>query len=77
MAKYKLTNSEVQNTETGEFIPNAPGNIDWREYLVWAETNTADPQYTAQEIEDGAWATNGAVSTARQIFFHATASAEV
>jgi hypothetical protein len=55
MAKYKLTENGVQDTETGAFIPNDTGNRHWQEYLVWAESNTADPEFTTQEIEDNAW----------------------
>lgn len=44
MAKYKLTEIGVQNTETGDYIPNAEGNRHWRAYQEWlAEGNTPDP----------------------------------
>ena len=56
MAKYKISGSGVKDTETGAFIPNAPGNRHWQEYLVWAQDNTADAEFTVQEIEDRAWA---------------------
>jgi len=56
MAKYKLTESGVQNTETTTFIPNDERNNDWREYQNWLKgldsedkplgtgLNTSDPQ---------------------------------
>lgn len=44
MAKYKLTESGVLDTETGANIPNAEGNRHWQEYQEWlAEPNTPDP----------------------------------
>jgi hypothetical protein len=44
MAKYKLTESGVLDTETGAHIPNNEGNRHWREYQEWlAEGNTPDP----------------------------------
>lgn len=52
MAKYKLTNTGVQNTETGAFIPAAAGNRDWGEYQQWlSEGNTPDPQYTPSQLK--------------------------
>lgn len=30
----------------GQFIPKAPGNRDWDEYLEWAGENTVDPADT-------------------------------
>lgn len=52
MAKYKLTDSGVKDTETGACIPNASGNRHWREYQKWvAEGNTPDPIYTDDEIK--------------------------
>jgi hypothetical protein len=35
MAKYKLTENGVQDTETGAFIPNTNKNRDWRKYQNW------------------------------------------
>lgn len=54
MAKYKLTESGVLDTETGTSIPNAPGNRHWQEYQEWlSEGNTPDPQYTLDEWKTG------------------------
>lgn len=51
--KYKLTESGVKDTETGMFIPEAPGNRHWQEYQSWlAEGNTPEPQYTEAEYLD-------------------------
>ena len=35
MAKYKLTDSGVQNIETTSFIPDDMENRDWRNYQNW------------------------------------------
>lgn len=44
MAKYRLTDSGVFDTEQEHSIPNAPGNIHWDAYQVWlADGNTPDP----------------------------------
>lgn len=55
MADYRLNGPDDSNgviyTPTNKFIPNAPGNRDWSEYVVWAQTNTADPQYTLAEAK--------------------------
>ena len=56
MAKYKISGDGVQDTETGAFIPNAPGNRHWQEYLTWAQDSTADAEFTQQELDDQAWA---------------------
>lgn len=57
MAKYKLLPNGVIDTETGACIPNAPGNRDWQDYLEWvADGNTADPEFTPEEIEANDWA---------------------
>ena len=53
--KYKILGNGVINTETGSFIPNDQRNIDWQEYLVWAQDSTADPQFTKQELNEFAW----------------------
>ncbi len=53
MAKYKLTDGGVQDTETGAFIPNDPGNRHWQEYLVWDQTNDADPADTPDWDSEG------------------------
>ena len=56
--KYKLQEYGVYDTETGQAIPDSIGNRHWRMYLEWvAEGNTADPEFTAQEIADQARAT--------------------
>lgn len=52
MAKYKLQNNGVLDTETGASIPNASGNRHWQEYLEWvALGNVADPEKTVEQIE--------------------------
>lgn len=49
MAKYKIVSTGspiamVKDTETGTYIPNSIGNLDWRLYLKWVEEgNTPDP----------------------------------
>lgn len=44
MAKYKLAESGVLDTETGAHIPNAEGNRHWQEYQEWlAVPNAPDP----------------------------------
>ena len=56
MAKYKISGTGVLDTERSASIPNDTANRDWQEYLVWVDDgNTADPEFTAQEIEDNAW----------------------
>lgn len=56
MAKYKLTENGVKDTETNMFIPNSGGNRHWQEYLAWAaEGNTADDEFTSEEITSIAW----------------------
>jgi len=35
MAKYRLTESGVKNTETTAFIPEDENNNDWKEYKKW------------------------------------------
>ena len=55
--KYKLQENGVYDTETGQTIPNSTGNRHWRQYLEWvALGNTADPEFTTQEIYDKALA---------------------
>ena len=55
--KYKLQENGVYDTETGQSIPNSTGNRHWRMYLEWvALGNTADPEFTTQEIYDKALA---------------------
>ena len=50
--KYKLQDSGVYDTETGQSIPNSTDNRHWRQYLEWvALGNTADPEFTQTEIE--------------------------
>lgn len=57
MAKYKISGTGVIDTTRGAHIPDDTANRDWQEYLVWVdEGNTADPEYTPQEITDNAWA---------------------
>ncbi len=45
-AAYQIANaagSAVIRVADGVCIPNDPRNSDWRVYLDWAQTNTADP----------------------------------
>jgi len=56
MAKYKIQGNGVKDTELGRSIPNDTDNRHWIEYQVWVDAgNTADPEYTPQEITDNAW----------------------
>ncbi len=52
MAKYKLTSEGVQDKETKTFIPNNPGNRDWRKYQEWEKKagNKPDPEFTEEEL---------------------------
>ena len=51
--KYKLQENGVFDTEENMSIPDSTGNRHWRQYLEWvALGNTADPEFTAQEITD-------------------------
>lgn len=43
MAKYKLTEIGVYDTELEKDIPDNVENRYWKAYLLWAESNTADP----------------------------------
>ena len=60
--KYKLQDNGVQDTETGQSIPNNEDNRHWRMYLEWLTESTGsppvlnvpDPEFTAQEISDQA-----------------------
>lgn len=64
MAKYKLNQSGVKDTETGGSIPNDMGNRHWAEYINWLDgldaegndmgtgPNTPDPEFTPAEIAD-------------------------
>lgn len=52
MAKYKIQDSGVLDTEAGAFIPNAPGNRHWQEYQEWiAQGNIPDPLETLLEAQ--------------------------
>ena len=69
MAKYKLVDNGVLDTETGAYIPNAEGNRHWQEYQEWlAAGNTPDPADpepappTAAERYDAALASNEVLS---------------
>lgn len=56
MAKYKLTENGVYDTETGANIPEDDRNRDWMEYQEWlAEPNTPDPA----DVVSGTWDTEG------------------
>lgn len=52
--KYKIQGTGVFDTETNQSIPNSTDNRHWNMYLEWAQTNTADPEFTTQEISDQA-----------------------
>lgn len=57
MAKYKISGDGVFDTEENMYIPNDEGNRHWIMYQTWVDDgNTPDPEYTAQEITDNAWA---------------------
>ena len=43
MARYKLIDGGVIDTDNSMFVPNDPSNRHWQEYLEWDATNTADP----------------------------------
>lgn len=61
MAKYQLIGDGspvqgVKDTETGAFIPNAPGNRHWQEYLDWLEGSPEnvpdpDPAYSGASLK--------------------------
>lgn len=55
MLKYKIFGDGVQDTESGALIPKDPSNRHWQEYVIWAQENTAAPQFTKQELDDIAW----------------------
>ncbi len=56
MAKYKLTEYGVLDTETGANIPDADDNRHWVEYQEWlAVPNTPDPA----DVVSGTWETDG------------------
>jgi len=56
MAKYKIQGDGVRDTELGWNIPNDIGNRHWVAYLAWVDAgNTADPEYTSEEITNNAW----------------------
>lgn len=45
MAKYKLSEQGVVDTERGACIPNSDENLDWREYQEWlAAGGVPDPE---------------------------------
>jgi len=53
MAKYKLQQNGVLDTETGANIPDDPANRHWAEYQEWlAVPNDPDPEFTLQEMKD-------------------------
>lgn len=56
MAKYKISSDGVLDTETNAFIPDDENNRHWQEYQLWVGGgNTADPEFTTQEIIDQGW----------------------
>lgn len=51
MAKYKLAENGVLDTEEEKFIPIEEKNKDYKEYLKWVDDgNTPDPIYTEEEL---------------------------
>lgn len=56
MAKYKLSGDGILDTERMAHIPMDEANRDYIDYLAWVDDgNTADAEFTAQEITDNAW----------------------
>lgn len=57
MAKYKISGDGYFDTEENLSIPNDEGNRHYQMVQEWiGEGNTPDPEFTAQEITDNAWA---------------------
>lgn len=58
MAKYKLTEHGVNDTEIGTHIPNDTGNSDWNAYQIWltqgSPLNIPDPADVFVEDWDNA-----------------------
>lgn len=55
MAKYRLQENGVYDTETKEGIPDNPSNYQWVEYQKWLnEGNTPDPEFTQAELDQKA-----------------------
>ncbi len=56
MAKYKLTDNGVLDTERGAHIPNDSANADWSDYQVWltqgSPLNVPDAAYVFVEDWD-------------------------
>ena len=54
MAEYKLTDNGVFRVTDGAFIPDAPGNKDWKEYQRWlGQGNTPDPADVVDPWDEG------------------------
>jgi len=52
---YKLTKTGVQRLSDMAFIPEAEGNINWKQYKKWiAKGNTPDPEFTQAELDQQA-----------------------
>lgn len=56
MAEYRLNATDESNgvtrTADNRNIPNAPGNRDWQEYIVWKDAGgIPDPQYSLSEAK--------------------------
>ena len=52
MARYKLLQDGVYDTERKWTVPNDPDNKHWQEYLVWvAIGNTPDPADPPSKFE--------------------------
>jgi hypothetical protein len=62
--RYNLTTPEnrhviVQKLSTLEWIPEARGNTQWEEYLLWREAGGVTELYE-DTLEDDAWLNSGA-----------------
>lgn len=52
MSEYKLKENGAIKLSNGDFIPFAPGNMDYDIYLAWiAKGNTPEPEFTDAEIK--------------------------
>lgn len=49
---YKLKENGAIKLSNGDFVPFAPGNMDYDKYLAWvALGNTPEPEFTAEELK--------------------------
>jgi len=52
---YKLTENGIQRLSDMAFIPEAEGNIDWKQYKKWiAKGNTPDLEFSQAELDQQA-----------------------